>query len=114
MWGRRVLYYAGQHHHEEEPVNARETADRHAGYVAAGNPRAAGADFTPEALQAFIAQGKNPPRGTNKYEILSERQEGENAIFDIKYSSDQDTLTVRSTWAKIGDDWKIIKTEPVS
>ena len=94
-------------------MNARESADRHAGYVAAGNPRAAGADFTPEALQAFLAQGKSPPGGANTYEILSERQEGENAIFDIRYSDAQEPLTIRSMWAKVGEEWKIIKAEPV-
>lgn len=89
-------------------MNARETADRHAGYVTAGNPQAAGADFTPEALQEFMQLGVRPPRGANKYEIANESDEGDRYSCDITYSNDQESQTLRSTWSKVGDDWKIV------
>jgi hypothetical protein len=95
-------------------MNARETAERHGAYVAAGNMQGAMADFTPEALQAFAAAGIRPPRGTNAAEVVSERQEGENYVFDIAYSNGQDSTTIRSTWEKQGDAWKLIKAEGVA
>ena len=96
-------------------MDARETAERHGAYVTSGNMQAVMADFKPEALQEFMALGKMPPRRSNTYEVLSERQEGDTYIYDIKYTNpDQETLTVRSTWAKMGDDWKIVKAEPMA
>lgn len=95
-------------------MNARETADRHGGYVVGGNMQAVMADFTPEAMQEFGKLGVRPPRATNTYEVVNEHQEGDNHIYDIKYSNDQENLTIRSTWAKVGDEWKIVKAEPVS
>ena len=92
-------------------MNARETADRHGQYVVAGDMRAAGADFTPEAMQEFMNLGVRPPRGTDRYEVVNERQDGDNYIFDIKYSNEQESQTIRSTWGRVGDDWKIVKVE---
>lgn len=94
-------------------MDARETADRHGGYVVAGNMQAVGADFTPEALQEFMGYRKGPPRGTNAFEVVGERQDGDQHIYEIKYSNGEESLTVRSYWDKVGDDWKIVKAEPV-
>jgi hypothetical protein len=95
-------------------MNARETAERHGASVASGNMQAAMADFTPDALQAFAALGVRPPRGTNAYELLSERQDGDHYVYDIKYSNGQDSTTIRSTWSKLGDEWKLVKAEGAS
>ncbi len=95
-------------------MDARETAKRHGEYVCAGNMQAVGADFVPGALDEFVKHGKRTPRGANKHEIVSESQEGDHHIFDIKYSNDaQESLTIRSKWGKQGDDWKIVSAEPV-
>ena len=92
-------------------MDARETVERHGGYVVAGNMAAVGGDFTPEAMQAFTQLGIRPPRGTNKYEIVGESKDGDKPVYDIKYSNDQESLTVRSTWDKVGDEWKIVKAD---
>ncbi len=92
-------------------MDVRETANRHGGNVVAGNMAAVGADFTPEALQAFMALGIRPPRGTNTFEVLGERPDGDRTVFDIKYSNGADSVVIRSTWARVGDDWKIVKAE---
>jgi len=94
-------------------MTVREIAERHGQDVAAGNMRGALADFTPEALQAFSALGIMPPRGTNSAEVLSERQDGANYIYDVSYSNGADATTIRSTWAQQGDTWKIVKAEGV-
>lgn len=95
-------------------MNARETANRHGDFVVAGNMRSAMADFTPEALQKFQARGVFPPRGANTYEVVNERQEGDRHIYEITYRKDQESVTLRSTWGQVGDEWKIVDIEPVS
>jgi hypothetical protein len=95
-------------------MNARETAERHGGFVVAGDMRSVGADFaSQEAMQDFMSHGKMPPRPTTKAEVVSERQDGDTYVYEITYSNGQDSLTVRSQWAKMGDEWKIVKAEPV-
>jgi hypothetical protein len=96
-------------------MDARETAERHGGFVVAGNMQSVMADFaSPEALQAFAAQGKTPPRPTTAYEIVNQSGSDTNPVFDIKYSNDHESLTVRSTWGKQGDEWKIVSADAVS
>ena len=98
-------------------MDARATAERHGRDVVTGNMRGAAGDFTKEALREFttviVPAGDGPPEGTNRAEILSQRREGDHEIFEIAYTSPQETRTLRSTWAQVGDDWKIIKVEPV-
>ena len=45
---------------------------------------------------------------------MGERQEGDQHVFDVKYSSDQESATIRSRWGKVGDEWKIVAAESVS
>lgn len=96
-------------------MNARETAERHGGFICQGNMQGVMADFaSPQVLQDFQKHGKMPPRGTTKAEVLSENQDGDAYVYEIKYSNDAgDTLTVRSKWGKQGDDWKIVEAAPV-
>lgn len=94
-------------------MDARETAERHGAFVVAGNMQGVMADFQPEALQEFMKFGVMPPRPTIRYELVGERQEGDQHIYEIKYSNDQQATTIRSYWSKMGDDWKIVKAEPV-
>ncbi len=96
-------------------MEVREIVDRHGGFVTGGNMQGAMADFTPEALQAFGALGVRPPRGANAYEVVSERDEGDQRVYDVKYSNaSQESTTIRSWWAQTGDEWKIVKAEGAS
>ncbi len=92
-------------------MEARETAIRHGNDVVAGNMAGVMGDFDPAALAAFGALGIRPPRGVNKAEVVSERQDGDQHIFEIRYSNDAESQTIRSYWAKQGDAWKIVKAE---
>ena len=95
-------------------MNARETAERHGRYAIERNWGALGGDFAPGALEEFQKHGKMPPRGTNKAEILSESQEGDDYVYDIRYTNDAgESLTVRSRWGKLGEEWKIKDAAPV-
>lgn len=95
-------------------ATARETAQRHGQDVVNGNMGGVVADFTPDALQAFQQYGKMPPRPTKSAEIVSERQDDGKQVFEIKYSGDADSLTIRSWWEEQGGTWKLVKAEPVS
>jgi hypothetical protein len=94
-------------------VNAKETAERHGGYVIAKNWGGVGADFAPGAMEEFQKHGVGPPRGTTKAEFVSESQDGDQYVYEIKYSNDAgESQTVRSRWGKVGDEWKIVSAEP--
>ena len=92
-------------------MDARQTAERHGQDVVAGNRQGAMGDFTPEGMQTMMQAGIRPPQPATSAEIINEQQDGERHIFDIKYSSNDASATIRSTWEKIGEEWKIVKAE---
>jgi hypothetical protein len=96
-------------------MNARETAERHGGFVCQGNMQGVMADFaSPDVLAEFQKYGKMPPRATTKAEVLSETQDGDRYVYEIKYSNDAgDSLTIRSKWGQQGEEWKIVEAAPV-
>jgi len=94
-------------------ATARETAERHANDVIAGNMPGVIADFTPEAMTAFQAHNAMPPRPTTKSDIVSSSQEGDKQVFEIKYTNDSESLVIRSWWQDEQGTWKIVKAEPV-
>ncbi len=94
-------------------TTARETAQRHADDVVAGNMAAVVGDFTPEAFTEFQKHAAMPPRPTKTAEITSNRKDGQQEVFEIKYSSDAESLTIRSWWAEQDGAWKLVKGEPV-
>ncbi|HEY7296205.1 MAG TPA: hypothetical protein VH916_14265 [Dehalococcoidia bacterium] len=93
-------------------ATAQETAQRHANDVVAGNMAGVVADFTPEALAEFQQHGVMPPRPTTKAEIVSHAQEGNRERFEIAYSNDSQSVTIRSWWEDQGGVWKLVKAEP--
>ena len=94
-------------------MDAREHVDRHGQYALARNWQALGADFTPEALEEATKLGLRPPRGTTQYRLIGEQQDGEDYTFDVEYSGGEETKTIRSTWRKQGEDWKIVRANYV-
>jgi len=94
-------------------ASARETAERHANDVIAGNMGQVVADFTPEAMSEFQKHAAMPPRPTKTAEILNSNQEGDKQVFEIKYANDAESLTIRSWWQDENGTWKIVKAEPV-
>ena len=95
-------------------MSGREAAERHGQYVINRNWQALGGDFAPGALEEFQKHGKTPPRGTTKAEIVNESQEGDDYVCEVCYTNDAgESLTVRSRWGKMGDEWKIKEAAPV-
>ncbi|MHB8574740.1 MAG: hypothetical protein ACYDCQ_05350 [Dehalococcoidia bacterium] len=95
-------------------ATARETAQRHGQDVVSGNMAGVVADFMPDAMAEFQKFGKMPPRPTKSAEMVSEKKEGNREVFEIKYTGESDSLTIRSFWEDQDGAWKIVKAEPLS
>jgi hypothetical protein len=95
-------------------ATARETAQRHADDVVAGNMAGAIADWTPDGIAEYNQKhGEAPPRPTRTAEILVNRKDGAQELFEIKYSNETESLTIRSRWEQRDGVWKVVKAEPV-
>ena len=66
-------------------------------------------DLTPEALGKLMAGGGGGmgamPTLTN-FDIVSHDEQGEDHVFKVKFSGDQD-FTAIATWRDVGGQWKI-------
>jgi hypothetical protein len=95
-------------------ATARETAQRHADDVVAGNMAGAIADWTPDGIAEYNRKhGEAPPRPTRTAEIQVNRKDGAQELFEIKYSNETESLTIRSSWEQRDGVWKVVKAEPV-
>lgn len=65
-------------------------------------------DLTPEALGQVMSGGGNMGAmpALTSFEILGHDEQGEDHVYKIKFSGDQD-FTARATWRDIGGQWKI-------
>lgn len=89
-------------------MTARDTAERHAQDVVDANIERVVGDIEPETLTAMLGAGIMPPNPTTQWSILSETSDGENVRFHVRYANDTEALELETTWAKRGDDWKIV------
>lgn len=92
-------------------ASARETAERHANDVVAGNMAGVMGDLTPEALAEMQSKRIGPPRPTTKAEVTPIQTEGNQEVIDIKYSNDNESRTIRSWWEEENGTWKIVKAD---
>jgi hypothetical protein len=90
------------------PLNARETAERHAQDLQDGNIQRVMEDFVGSTFMNLMAAGTMPPMPTTKWEILAEDTDGETVRFHVRYANDTDALDLVTRWKKIGPDWKIV------
>lgn len=67
-------------------------------------------DLTPEALGKLMASGGGGGMGAmpalTSFDIQSHEQNGEDHVFTVKFSGDQD-FTAVATWRDVGGQWKI-------
>ena len=67
-------------------------------------------DLTPEAMAGAMANAGSNMGGAmpqlKSFDILSHDEQGEDHIFKIKFSGDQD-FTAIATWRDVGGAWKI-------
>lgn len=79
--------------------------------VLAGDMMRVMGDLTPEALGKLMSNmsagggaGMGPP--PTGFEILSHDQQGEDHVFKVKFSGEQEA-TATATWRDVGGQWKI-------
>jgi hypothetical protein len=67
-------------------------------------------DLTPEALNKLMAAGGGGGMGAmpalKSFDIQSHDQQGEDHVFKVKFTGDQD-FTAIATWRDVGGQWKI-------
>lgn len=80
----------------------RETAERHARDIIAGNMAALMGDFTPNGLSKAMALAANPMTATS-FEI----KELGNDELETTYSGPTGSRTIWSKWVQVGDRWQI-------
>jgi hypothetical protein len=82
--------------------------------VLAGDLMRIMSDLTPEALGALMANSGGGGMGAmptlTGFNIESHEQEGDDHIFTVKFSGDQD-FTAKATWRDVGGAWKIANLE---
>lgn len=66
-------------------------------------------DLTPEALGKMMANaggGMGAMPALTSFDIQSHEESGDDHIFKVKFSGDQD-FTATATWRDVGGQWKI-------
>lgn len=89
----------------------RESAQSHGDAVVAGDFATAGATLTAGAAAVAPAVMKALPRTLTKAEIDSVEPQGDGFVVLIRYSNDQDSAVVASTWAAVDGAAKIVGLE---
>jgi hypothetical protein len=90
-------------------MDAREFMQGHADKAVEGRIPEIMGDLTPEAmaaLPALMAGGPNPAKSNN---VAAVGTEGDDHIFDVTYSNDTATVTMREWVRNIDGTWKIVK-----
>lgn len=96
------------------PLTARESAERHARNVEAGNIAAVQEDFVGSTFMNLMFGGAIPPMPTTKWEILAEDADGDTVSFHVRYANDTAALELITRWQQIGHDWKIVEARAVT
>ncbi|GLZ13191.1 hypothetical protein Acsp04_34260 [Actinomadura sp. NBRC 104425] len=86
--------------------------ERHVGYVASGDVRAALADMVQENMPAVFEGVRVPARGAVEgYEIRSVRAEGDRRIGETVYRTPDGPIGLRSIWELRDGEWKAAELE---
>jgi len=67
--------------------------------------------FTPEALETLRASFPGLPPRVSGYEIVEQRQEGRDQVFEIRYAARESSFVVRSRWRRLSDGWRVVHAE---
>lgn len=96
-----------------ETMTAEEFMKAHAEKACSGRIAEIMGDLTPEALGqvgALMAGGPNPPQQNT---VVPVSQNGDDYIFDVTYTGDGKSASMRETVRQIDGTWKIVSlTKP--
>ena len=89
-------------------MTAEEFMREHANKACSGRIAEIMGDLTPEAMGqvgALMAGGPNPPKENS---VVPVSQNGEDYVFDVTYTGDGATASMRETVRQIDGTWKIV------
>lgn len=89
-------------------MDAEEFIKQHAENVVAQKMGDVMKDLTPEALaqvMPLMATAPNPVTGSS---IVSKGQQGDDHVFDVTYSGDSGSVSLRDSVRQIDGTWKIV------
>jgi hypothetical protein len=91
-----------------ETMTAQEFMQGHADKACSGRIAEIMADLTPEAMGqvgALMAGGPNPPQANT---VVAVSQNGDDYVFDVTYTGDGKSASMRETVRQIDGTWKIV------
>jgi hypothetical protein len=89
-------------------MTAEEFMQEHANKACTGRIAEIMGDLTPEAMGqvgALMAAGPNPPQSNT---VVPVSQNGDDYVFDVTYSGDGKSASMRETVRQIDGTWKIV------
>jgi hypothetical protein len=96
-----------------DEAQVREHAEEHARAVERGDLAAVTADFIPELHEAVPEIAKSLPNPVNTGEVLSVEDNDDHAVVQIRYTGDEDTVTIQTRWEDRDGRPLIVAGEPV-
>lgn len=96
-------------------VTVEEAVIRNCEALIAGNFAQIFADMTPQAMaklsQSAGAQVGGPLPQLTAYEVVSREQEGDEHLYDVRFSGDV-RFGVKARWREIDGQWKLVDFDP--
>ena len=96
-----------------DEVPARKHAEAHAKAVVDGDMDAVTADFVPELRGRVPEIAKQLPRPTTDAEVVKFDMADDAATVHIKYSNDDESLTIQTTWEEHDGRPMIVDGKPL-
>ncbi|HEY8172091.1 MAG TPA: hypothetical protein VIH21_03310 [Dehalococcoidia bacterium] len=92
-------------------MDAQEFLQGHADKAVAGKIAEIMGDLTPEAMASLPSVMAGAPNPAKSNSVKSVGQNGDDHVFDVTYSGDSGSISVRDTVRQIDGTWKIVKLE---
>jgi hypothetical protein len=96
-----------------DEAQVREHAEAHAKSIERGDVAAITSDFIPDLHPQVPAIVNSLPSPLKTAEVLSVDVQDDRAFVEIRYSGDDQSVTIRSTWEDRGGQPLIVAGEPV-
>lgn len=92
-------------------MNAEEFMKDHADKACAGRIPEIMGDLTPEAMQQIMPLVPNMPNPAKGNSVVAVASSKGDHVFDVTYTGDDKTLTMRETVREIDGKWRIVHLE---
>jgi hypothetical protein len=92
-------------------MDAREFMQGHADKAVAGKIAEIMGDLTPEAMAQLPALMVGAPNPMKANSVVPVRQSGDEHVFDVTYSGDNGSVSMRETVKQVDGTWRIVRLE---